>query len=344
MLGAVRLDKLRPGPSTWQICMPSSVQRGDRAIRFTASAGSAAQGATGESKITAPVNVRSSSVTIGKTTVGFVSVAPIASVLQTYVDLNGPKEFASQGDLYAYLRTAARTLITDKIVQAQFPTLVRLLDAVRAEDRVVGARGIAVGGRGMTELRIRNNSIDSMQQGITAGVSYKQVDLNKLPSNVARQPTIDSMMSVAISGNIINNVLIPITKTKARWAIFVGNAASISIEQNDVSSTVSGTDLSTEPLRNDGIRVWGYLGHKLLICKNQVTGFANGVFVRALNASGPIPGQTYWIIDPPSATSSDNNNLWLVSDNYIAGSVIVAPACTLDDNWPQPIQTTEPKA
>ncbi len=261
-------------------------------------------------------------VTVAGKTVQFNAPGPVGEVFQTYADLNGPKEFATQGDLYKFVQKSALTLVTNPAAQAQFPSLQSFLGSLQRSDAVVGARGIAVGGQAITELRIHDNSIDFMLQGITVGVSHKEKRPPSLPAN--------SIQNVTIAGNVIDVVLNAVSgRSKARWAIFVGNAANTLIENNQASLTAP----TFAKLSSDGIRVYGYLGKKMVVRHNHTSGFTRDVHVRALLPTGPKHDAVYWYTNPP-AIGTNNTNLWLVADNVVESNNIDAQACLVADNWP----------
>lgn len=277
-----------------------------------------------------PVTHPLAAVTVGKTTVHFQAPAEIAPVLQTYVDLHGPKEFANPNDLHAYLKSVAMALATKPAVRAEFSTAQRLIESLEQNDVAIGARGIAVGGRAITELRIRENSIDHMLQGVTVGVSHEEKPKEKSP---------DSMQYVTISGNVIGVMLNAVRgHAMARWAIFVGNAQNVSIERNEVSLSSPGKRVQ---LASDGIRVWGYLGPKMIISENHVSGFTRDIVVHALLPIAQRSSTQYWYYKPSlpvqlkgTPEQGASTNLWLVVNNYVASNDILAPACVIGQNWP----------
>jgi Family of unknown function (DUF6519) len=305
----------------------SSSSASSSTVRRTAAQKAAAAAAQAPAQVAAsisaaPIARSLAGVTVGATTIKFASPPAIANVWQTYLDLHGPKEFATPGDLQVAVTQAAKTLITNAAARAEFPSFSNFFNQLERSDTPVGVRGIAVGGQAIAELRIRNNSIDHMMQGVTAGVSHREKRPPSLPAN--------SMQSVMISGNVIAAVLNAIRGySLARWAIFVGNAANIAIEDNDVSLTAP----SFATIASDGIRIWGYLGKKAIVRHNHVRGFTRDIFVRALLPTGPVAGKPYWYESPP-AIGTVNTNLWLVADNVAESNNIVAPACILTDNWP----------
>ncbi len=260
-------------------------------------------------------------VSVGGKTVQFASPAAIGNVWQTYLDLHGPKEFATTGDLYAYVQKTATALVTDPTVRAQFPSFDRFFNTLQHVDATLGQRGIVVGGRAMIELRIRNNSIDRMMQGITAGVSHREKRPPALPA--------DSIQHVTISGNVVNAEVDAVRgHSKARLAIFVGNANNTVIENNDAGFVAP----AFGQLHSDGIRVYGHLGKKMIVRHNHIHGFTRDIFVRALLPTGPKHDAVYWYTTQPKA-GTNNTNLWLVVDNVCESNVIDAVACTQYDNW-----------
>ncbi len=277
--------------------------------------------ATPKSAVTTPeVEKFNAGVAVGGNAIKFVSPPQIGQVFQTYVDLNGPKEFANQNDLYTYVSNAAHLLVTDPAARSQFPSLGQYINGLERNDPVVGARAIAVGGRAITELRITDNSIANMLAGIIVGVSHRERRPPALPA--------DSMQHIRISGNVINLVQPAVTVgSMPRFGIFAGNLGNLMIEGNEVSVA------SLRRLPTDGIRVYGYLGKKMIVRHNHTAGFTRDIFVRALLPTGPKPGTTYWFTTPP-AIGTPNTNLWLVADNLVEGNNIDAQACMVVDNWP----------
>jgi hypothetical protein len=158
-----------------------------------------------------------------------------------------------------------------------------------------------------------------MQKGIALAVSHKEKRPPALPA--------DKLGRATICDNAIAVALDPVRgRTKGRWGIFVGNAANVLIENNEVS-------LAVRAAACDGIRVYGYLGPKVIVRHNHVRGFPRDIFVRALLPSGPKHDQVYWFTQPPKSGSA-NANLWLVADNVAEGRHIDAQACMVVDNWP----------
>ena len=134
--------------------------------------------------------------------------------------------------------------------------------------------------------------------------------------------TPDRMQTVSISGNSVNVALNLLARSSARLGIFVGNVNSLQIDNNRAILTVERGAIA---FPSDGIRVWGYLGKKVEVLNNHLTGFTGaGVKVVALAGVGKV-------ITEPQKPSVDTRpgNLWLIADNALEfiRTPIDAPAC-----------------
>jgi hypothetical protein len=295
---------------------PPTTKRATRAK--SAGAASIASAATGSKRL-ASARQADANVTVSNTTVSFNAPTAIKNVFQTYIDNQANKEFATAGDLYKSVESAAYSLISDPAQQAKIPSFQSFMRKVQQNEVPVALRGIAIGGQAVSELRIQGNLIENVQQGMTVGVSHKEKRPPSIPAN--------SLGHVTIYDNVIHIVVNVVQgHNYARWGIFVGNATDVTIANNDLSlvmHTISGTPFA------DGIRLYGYLGRRAVISRNDISGFWRDIFVRAMRG----PGQKNWFTTPPGP---GNPNLWLVTENVSSSSSIVidAPACTWNNNMP----------
>jgi len=270
------------------------------------------------------LRVPNAGVTVGATTVSFNTPPQLKGVWQTYVDSAGPKEFASNQDLLNFVKRSATTLLTNAAAQRQFAGFRQLVQLFERNQVLVGRAGIVVGGRAVTELRVTNNVIDGFLQGVVVGVSHKETTPT-LPADTAG--------TVAIRDNHIGVLIDTVLGHAAgRYGIFVGNVASLQIENNRVALTVAGGTL----LRAEGICVFGYLGRKMIIRHNQVSGFPNvGINVSQVTS----PGRYNTIAAPPSdtyLTSMRQGPQWLVADNTLdrVEAPVLAPSCLqINNTW-----------
>ena len=239
-------------------------------------------------------------VTVGKHVISFRTHPLLKDFWQTYLSEKGPKEFATQRDLLLFLKKAASEFLLRPKLREGNSALVAAVTSLEHADQTAMARGIAVGGEGIQECRILNNSIQDAVQGITVGMS-----------NHKRNPfKRDSASVVNIAGNQIYVGLPPGAKFHARHAIFVGNVDSTVIENNYAKVLANPNQVTLE-----AIRVWGVFGRRLIVRHCHVAGFNTGILVDPLSQ--------------PEATP-----LWLVADNMAenAAPVVSAPATVQQQN------------
>jgi len=214
---------------------------------------------------------------------------------QTYVAQNAPKTIANNRDLLLFIKKTVRSfLLNPKLVRGNTP-LISALASIDKADQVAMGRAISVGGEGIQECRILNNSIHDAVQGITVGMS-----------NHKEYPFIrESAGTVTIAGNQIYVGMPPGTQFHNCQAIFVGNVNSLMVE-NNFAAVLTNPDLVTR----EGIRVWGVLGPKVIVRHSHLSGVEPGIIFRPL----VLP-------------KKDKPPLWLVADNMaeLAGQVVHPP-------------------
>jgi len=174
----------------------------------------------------------------------------------------------------------------------------------------VATQAITVGGTIVNKIKITDNTIENALQGIHVGVSHHA------PRNVH-----DHSGSVLIANNNIGIKLPANTHKQGRHGIFVGNCKDVLIENN----TISLTRLSeSDYIFIDGIRVWGILGNRLMITKNNIhdaggnpqKSFNVGIRV---NPIIPITRGFQWIVMWNAAPSKQNTVI-------VSGGAVNVPA------------------
>ncbi len=262
------------------------------------------------------VHTANATVRIGSVSVAFNTPQQLRTVWQTYLDTTGPREFASGADLLNYVKQSATTLLSDPSAQQQFSGFRDLVRFFARTQSTIARAAIVVGGRAVTALSIENNVIDGFLQGVVVGVSHREA-APALPA--------DSAGTVAIRDNRIGIVLDSVlAKAAGRYAIYVGNVGSLQIENNRATLTApSGVENLTE-----GIRVFGYLGRKMIVRHNYLTRFQTGIRVVEVTA----PGSYNTIAAPGSQaylSAIRPGPLWLVADNVLEAIrvPINAPSC-----------------
>jgi hypothetical protein len=257
-------------------------------------------------------------VRVGNQTLSFQSHPGLQATWQTFLDQNAPKEFATPRDALNFVKSAATRIVSDPTARAQLAGFSDVVNTLAQQSRLLpAARGIVITGRASRHVDIHNNDITGFLQGIGCAVSH-------------REPTAgapDRMQTVSISGNRIDIGLNLLARGTARLGIFVGNVDSLEIDNNRAILTV---DRGATGLPSDGIRVWGYLGKKVEVLNNHLTGFTGaGIKVVALAGVGKV-------ITEPQKPSVDTRpgNLWLIANNALEfiHTPIDAPACMQSGN------------
>jgi hypothetical protein len=314
---------------------PSSSSASSSSSSSSASSSSAASSSASSLPTAVPERAlirRNAQIESGGHSIVFNTPAQIATTWQTYVNLNAPKAFATSRDLMTFVRASAHTLITDPKARAGFSGFVDIMNFFQRNDVTIAVRGITVGGTGLEELWVRDNTIDGVMQGIVVGLSHRERKPPAQPANVAG--------AITISGNTVRAAVDAVRGyTHARYGIFCGNAASVQIENNTVS-------LSAPPgftIAADGIRVYGYLGRKMIVRHNDVRAFSRGAVVVALKSPGvplAVNGSGAAAVTPISlqyAQPTQRGNLWLIADNVFenVSTPIATNVCmeTGNMNW-----------
>ena len=233
-------------------------------------------------------------VTVGNRVVTFRTNPLLKDFWQSYVTQQGPKQFATDRDLIAFIKKAAVQFLLHPKARAGNSALASLIASMERADQTAMARGIAVGGEGVQECRILNNSVQDAVQGITVGMSNHKRDPMKR----------ESASVVTIAGNQVYVGLPPGAQFHARHAIFVGNVDSVVIENNYSKVIANLAQVTLE-----AIRVFGVFGRRLIVRHCHLVGFDVGILIHPLNQVNEKP-------------------LWLVADNMAENAtpaVVVAP-------------------
>ena len=200
-------------------------------------------------------------LTSGDFSVQFLTDTKLKSAWQTMFRREPGQDIVSNRSLLRHVKRLADRLLLDPSFRQQFSAFNNFLATASQESTVVGSQGITVGGEVATDVRIINNTIEGVMQGIHVGVSNQNDQVRF------------SARTVTITGNTISIFLTAVAAKRDRHAIFVGNCDSLLIDNNRALLTRAST---ASKLEIDGIRVWGQLGDRALVTDNHLAS-ADGV-------------------------------------------------------------------
>jgi hypothetical protein len=239
--------------------------------------------------------VTNAKIEFGGRTILFGTPPILKDVWQTIVATKPPTNVTNDVQLLNYLHRAAEQVLTDASFRAAAPKISQWFNGLLQADVAVASQGIVVGGQVAKELRILNNTIQGVLQGIHVGTSHR------VPQTTPPTIQTDTAGTVTISDNTIVVLLTQDSFHRQRHGVFAGNCESLLVENNRITlQRVAGTD----NIQVSGAIAHGFLGRKVVLRHNYLAGFNTGVEF--------FPRFPY----PPVAQV-----LWLMADNLFQGVV-----------------------
>jgi hypothetical protein len=214
------------------------------------------------------------------------------------LELNPPPPRASHAALLKHVNQLTDRILLGTLSVTALGGFTAQLGNLANQTIDVASQGIVVAGESAPEVRIQNNTIEGVMQGIHLGLSQR--------NSQARLPARHAL----IAGNRIAVVLPPDIGKRERHGIFAGNCQSLVIENNYVTlQRLAGAG----QFAIDGIRVWGTQGERMLILQNHVTE-TNGNQAQSFNIGirfnsllpNPKPARNLWQIRLNTAPSSNS--------------------------------------
>jgi hypothetical protein len=161
----------------------------------------------------------------------------------------------------------------------------KFIGSIQRRMPAVAVQGVVVGGRVAEDVRVVGNTLTGVLQGVHVGLSDAGSG-GKSPLSAGR---------VVVSGNTVS-VVVPPVAVRARHGVFVGNCASLLVEDNRIAATVP----DKRPI--EGIRVFGVLGRMAVVRANHLSGFTTGI---AFTPLGPPRRQRdQWVVAENLAESA----------------------------------------
>jgi hypothetical protein len=224
----------------------------------------------------------------GNHTVLFNTPPLLKDEWQTILNAKPPAQNATGPQVLAQLKRRVDELLTSKDARAISQRFGEWFAGIGKADLPPppAFQGIVVAGTTAQNVRITDNTIDGVLQGIHVGVSHR---------TAIGQRATDVAGAVWIARNTIVVRLTPDAGKRERHGIFVGNARSIAVEDNFVSVDRGG---APPALAIEGARLFGFLGPRAIVRHNHFAGSTIGVTL--------MPHPPFFA---PTAA------LWMVADN-----------------------------
>ncbi|HEU4678716.1 MAG TPA: DUF6519 domain-containing protein [Terrimicrobiaceae bacterium] len=237
-------------------------------------------------------------VSLGGQQLSFRTDPALAGAWQALVTSNPLPAGASRAASIRHLNRLADNVILNAGAIANIGGFRDWFRAVTTDqDPTVASQGIVVGGRNAPDVRIKNNTIEGVLQGVHVGVSHRE----------ASRGTADQAGTVSIIDNRLRILLSPLAR-RDRHAIFVGNCDTLYVENNQATVQRFG---NTTAVPIDGISVHGVLGLMMIVRQNHLQNFSVGVRVTP-------------VFRPPTNRTIFQ---WLVAQNMMPNSAqtVIAP-------------------
>jgi hypothetical protein len=242
---------------------------------------------------TAPAGgVTNAKVEFGGHTLLFKTHPALKSEWPKLIATQPPQGVDSAEKLLKFINSKADAILADPVTRDQLPGFADWFGTLNTAFANTAWQGIVVGGQLSKDVRVVNNTIDSVLQAVHVGLS------STTPPGQA--PPVLIAGSVQVAGNTARVLAGADAIARERHGIFVGNADSVAVRDNVVTLQRL---FGAENVSITGAIVYGHLGRRVVVRGNHVTGFNTGVNVTPRYQLGNTPY-------PPRESV-----LWLVAEN-----------------------------
>lgn len=238
------------------------------------------------SKTSSVSNVkRNASVKLGDKTVHFATDPQLIRSWQTYFSGSPPLTFNDDNEIIDYIKKRADDILLAQGQVDNIPAFSRWYVAMASSLPNIADQAVVCSGESAVDIRILNNSLYGVAQGIHVGLSHAKEEGEESAST-------DMAGRVQIRGNHITCFL-SAEHSGERHGVFVGNCKSLDVDSNFML-------LEKYPVTKTraiaAIKVVGFLGKLILIRNNHAENFMTGAFVHALNSdiSGDVSAGVVW--------------------------------------------------
>lgn len=214
----------------------------------------------------------------------------------------GVRSVNSAGQLRSALYNTARRLLVDSALRDKVsgfgPWYGQLVD----KNAPAASLGVLCAGRRAVDVSVQGNRFEGVIEAVRVAVSHA----------AAAGASADVAGRVEVSGNECELAL-PMEHAHGTQAIFIGNAARVTVEGNSSRHQPAGREKATYDF---GVRVHGHLGARLLVAGNVVDNCRTGVGIVAVSgaalthswvARDNVAPATTSVVTAPSGVSQSGN-------------------------------------
>ena len=228
--------------------------------------------------------------TRGYTMVAFTPL-PLASMWQPLLDAQLKRRHETARDFALDLARVVEDLMVGKVTGDLGKPFEEWLEQGVEVLPAVASQGIVIGGTTAPDIRVLGNTIQSVRQGIHIGLSHREDkpsdEYDQIGVAVIRDNTIGVMLSSEMRGE--------------RHGIFVGNCGSLNVDGNFVRVERDGGSTS---LRTEGVRIYGYLGPRMIARGNHIEGATIGIRVEPLEELEELKSAQWLVADTMASNAN----------------------------------------
>jgi len=231
-------------------------------------------------------------IAVANVTLRFHSIPTLVSAWQAIaneaVTLSPAPDLSTHDRRYAWLRSVISAVIATPTRRSKYAGLVNYINSINSQNLPAASQGVVVGGLVAREVRVLNNSMSRVGQGVHVGLGSRELNLTGQRAGV-----------VTVSGNTIEGWASPASPFE-RFGIYVSGCESVRVERNDLQ-VFRPTGIPAP--RVEGVRLRGILGRVALVRDNQLTNYTVGV---AAYTAPPIPTPRRWLITDNVCSGAQN--------------------------------------
>lgn len=206
---------------------------------------------------------------------------------------------ASADELLKLCYAMARRALKEKAIREGLSSVRNWFKTQRQNAVSLGAQGIVCGGRRLDNVAVRSNTIRDFEVGVRVAVSHlRDLDIR------ARSVLIDDNRMELLARS---------EDAYAGYGLMVGNVDTLRIRGNEMT-------LSKRPnfiqFFAQGIRIWGYIGHQVLVAENRISMATMGIRLESVNDVDEKDSYL-WVFRENLIQGPSGIQKWMVSPSWV---------------------------